>query len=340
MLACLLKGPGNVVLENRPVPRIGKGDVLVRMKACGICGTDLEKVGGELDPFGILGHEPCGVVERQGKSVTSVKPGDRVVAHHHVPCYQCNTCSKGDYTMCDQFKRTNIDPCGLADFFRVPEFNVSRGALVKIPDNMDFEEGAMIEPTGCCIRAVKKAGIKPGNHVVILGLGPTGLTQVQLIRPITNGKIIGVDFMKSRLKAASELGADEVIVPGSNNDTDLIKKITEGGADLVMVSTGNPKAIPQALFLMRKGGKIVLFGAPGRESMLALDAGSMFSRQVQIITSYSCVEAEMQEAIDLVVENRLDLKRLITDRFKLQDAVLALESARTSKISLKTMIVT
>jgi L-iditol 2-dehydrogenase len=335
----MLRGRENVVLENVPIPSLSTGEVLVRMKACGVCGTDLEKISGDLDPNGILGHEPCGIVERADDNVRDVQPGDRVVVHHHVPCYFCKTCIVGDYTMCEKFKQTNIDPCGVAEFFRVPRFNASRGALVKIPDNLDFEEGAMVEPTACCIRAIRKAKLKPTDSVVILGLGPTGLTQVQLARHATRGRIIGVDLIESRLKAGLAYGLDEAVNPSSQDVVVAIRGKIGDGADVVIVSTGNPKAFSQALTLVRKGGRILLFGAPGRNSSVNLDLSFVFGNQVQILTSYSCVESEMQETIQLVCSKKLDLKGLITDRFTLQESVQAFKSAKTSKASLKTIIV-
>jgi L-iditol 2-dehydrogenase len=340
MLACMLRGRDNVVLENVPIPSVTDGEVLVRMKACGICGTDLEKISGELDPNGILGHEPSGIVEAIGDNVRDVQLGDRVVVHHHVPCYSCKTCIGGDYTMCVEFKQANIDPCGVAEFFRVPGFNVSRGALIKIPDKVDFEEGAMIEPAACCIRAIRKASIRPTDSVVILGLGPTGLTQVQLVRRITHGNIIGIDIIENRLKAGLTFGLDEAINPTSQDAAASIRRTTGGGADVAVVSTGNPNAFSSAISIVRKGGRILLFGAPGRGSSINLDLSTIFSNQIQILTSYSCLESEMQEAIQLVLSKRLSLKELITNRFALQEAVQAFKSARTSQASLKTIIVT
>lgn len=339
MLACLLKGRENAVLENLPIPKISAGEVLVKMKACGICGTDLEKISGELDPNGILGHEPTGIVERTGDNVKDVQSGDRVIVHHHVPCYICKTCNAGDYTMCDEFKRTNIDPCGVAEFFRVPRFNVSRGGVVKIPDNLDLEESALVEPTACCIRAIRKARIKSTDSVMILGLGPTGLTQVQLTRRLTRGKIVGVDLIESRLKAGLTYGLDEAISPMSEDFAASVVRTIVGGPDVVVVSTGNPNAFSSALRIVRKGGRVLLFGAPGRNSSVNLSLSSIFSDQVQILTSYSCLEPEIHETLQLVRSRKLDLKGLITDRFTLQEAVQAFESARTSRTSLKTIIV-
>ncbi len=211
MLACFLDTPKKVRVKDVPIPKLTPGDILVRMEASGICGTDLEKIEGQLGPGGILGHEVSGTIERVAKDVTRYKPGDRVVAHHHVPCYQCVDCSRGDFTLCNEFKKTNIDPCGFAEYFRVPEYNVARGGVIPLPPELSFEEGAMMEPTACCIRAIRRAHVQETDNVLIVGLGPTGLTQIQLLRRATTGKIVGCDMIDARLKLGKKLGADETI---------------------------------------------------------------------------------------------------------------------------------
>src|SRR6266487_4942495 len=151
MLACFLDAPRKVAVRDVLIPKLAAGDILVKVEASGICGTDLEKIEGQLGAGGILGHEVSGTIEKVADSITDYKPGERVVVHHHVPCYQCPDCSDGNYTLCSEFRRTNIDPCG-------------------------FEEGAMIEPTACCIRAIRRAHIQQSDNVLVVGLGPTGLT--------------------------------------------------------------------------------------------------------------------------------------------------------------------
>src|SRR5713101_1324464 len=165
MRACLLREPGKVVLADIPTPMPKHGEVLVRFQAGGICGTDLEKIQGGYGPGGVLGHEVSGIVERVGNGVGQVNPGDRVVPHHHVPCYSCAICRRGDYTMCDTFKATNFTPCGFSELFLVPETNVSRGAVMVLPDELSHEEGALLEPTACCVRALRTARVHPSESV-------------------------------------------------------------------------------------------------------------------------------------------------------------------------------
>ncbi len=339
MLACLLKSPRHVSVEEVPVPNLSEGDVLLRMKASGICGTDLEKVQGALGSGEILGHEVTGMVEEVGEAVRGISRGDRVVAHHHVPCYHCHHCSHGDFTMCDEFKSSNFEPCGMADFFRVPEFNIARGALIPLPPTLSFEDGAMIEPSACCIRAIRRVEVQPSDSALVVGLGPTGLTQIQLLRRITSGTLIGTDILETRLEMGKKIGANETINPASADVPTAVKKLTSIGVDVAIVATGNEKVLAQALESVRKGGKILLFGAPAQGARFNLDVSKLFSRQISIVTSYSCVEAEMHEALRMLHEGSLDLKKLITDRFKLRIAPTAFETAESSKTAIKTMIV-
>ncbi|TMI72718.1 zinc-binding dehydrogenase [Candidatus Bathyarchaeota archaeon] len=338
MLACFLEAPRKVAVKDVLIPKLAAGDILVRMEASGICGTDLEKIEGQLGPGGILGHEVSGTIEKIADNVTDHKPGERVVAHHHVPCYQCPDCCSGNYTLCNEFKKTNIDPCGFAEYFRVPQYNVSRGAVIPLPPELSFEEGAMIEPASCCIRAIRRANIKQGDNVLVVGLGPTGLTQIQLLRHATTGKIIASDIVEARLRLGKKLGADDTINALEQDVQAHIGNITKDGVDLAIVSTGNEKALSQAFSSVRKGGRILLFGAPSHGASYPLNVSELFSRQITFLSSYSCVEAEMEEAIRLVSEKRLDLKSLITDRFKIRDAEKAMEFAKTSKTSIKTII--
>ncbi len=339
MLACFLDTPKKVRVKDVPIPKLTPGDILVRMEASGICGTDLEKIEGQLGPGGILGHEVSGTIERVAKDVTRYKPGDRVVAHHHVPCYQCVDCSRGDFTLCNEFKKTNIDPCGFAEYFRVPEYNVARGGVIPLPPELSFEEGAMMEPTACCIRAIRRAHVQETDNVLIVGLGPTGLTQIQLLRQATTGKIVGSDIIDARLKLGKKLGADETINALSEDVQSYVRKVTGEGIDLAIVSTGNEKALNQAFSSVRKGGRILLFGAPSHGASYQLNVSELFSRQITLLSSYSCVEAELAEAVRLVSEKRLDLKSMVSDRFKLRDAEKAMEFARTSKTAIKTILV-
>src|SRR3970282_2833755 len=181
MKAAFVKDSSSVVVEDVEKPILGTGDVLVKMRACGICGSDLEKVFGKYSqPSTRLGHEPSGTIEKIGENVTDFKKGDRVFVHHHVPCYSCHYCMHGNETMCKKYSETNLLPCGLAEEFVGPEWNVSHEGVIKIPDSMTVEEAAMIEPLACCVRSWNKIQVTKGDSVAIFGMGPTGMMHVML----------------------------------------------------------------------------------------------------------------------------------------------------------------
>ena len=339
MLACLINGQGHAEVKKVPVPKLQPGEVLIKLASSGICGTDIDKVHGAYGPGGILGHEVSGTIERVEEGVTDLRKSDRVIAHHHVPCYSCHFCRRGDHTMCDLFKKTNFDPCGLAEYFRVLKANVTRGAVVRLPPEISFEEGSMIEPTACCVRALNRAEVKPGDNVLVVGLGPTGLTQIQLLRKMSVAVIIGADVLSQRLEIAQKLGANEAISSSSMSVPEHVTKLTHVGVDLAIVSTGNPKAIQPALASIRKGGKLLLFGAPAQGESINLDVGALFSRQISIVTSYSCIESDIHAALALLIKGEIDLRSMITDRYVLRDAPEAIEHARTSRTAVKTVIV-
>ena len=338
MKACLINAKGQVGVEDVPVPELRPGEVLVKLGAAGVCGTDIEKAHGGYGPGGILGHEVSGTIERMGENVTGLEKGQTVLAHHHVPCYHCGYCMQGDYTMCELFKKTNFDPCGLAEFFRVAETNVTRGAIVPVPRGISLEEAAIIEPTACCVRALDKARVKQGESVLVVGLGPTGLTQIQLLKRIGASPVIGADLLAHRLEMADMLGVSETINTSVTDLPDAVNKTTGIGVDLAIVSTGNTKAIPPALDSVRRGGRLLLFGAPAQGSKVQLDVSQLFGRQVSIITSYSCVESDIHRALELLSRREISLRSMITDRFLIKDASRAIEHARTSRTAIKTMI--
>src|SRR3970040_1187937 len=212
MKAAFVKDSSSVVVEDVEKPILGTGDVLVKMHACGICGSDLEKVFGKYSqPSTRLGHEPSGTIEKIGENVTYFKKGDRVFVHHHVPCYSCHYCLHGNETMCEKYSETNLVPCGLAEEFVVPEWNVNHGGVIKLLDSMSFEEAAMIEPLACCIRAWNKIQLKSDDSVAIFGVGPTGMMHVMLSKVNGVQHIFCFDVNDFRLDFAKKIGITESI---------------------------------------------------------------------------------------------------------------------------------
>src|ERR687897_1440008 len=205
MKAVFVKGQNSVLVDDVPSPKLGEGDLIVKMRTCGLCGSDLEKVYGQ---YGMgsarLGHEIAGEIMQIGKEVNGFAPGDRVFIHHHVPCYSCHYCLHGDYTMCRMFHSSNIEPCGLSEEILVPEWNISRGGVIKLPESMSFEKAALIEPLACCIRALDKCDIQKGDDIAIFGAGPAGIMHVLLAQSIGSGKVFLVDINQFRLDFAKK----------------------------------------------------------------------------------------------------------------------------------------
>jgi L-iditol 2-dehydrogenase len=338
MKAAVISGRGAVELRELPRPVIGVGEVLVRMRSCGVCGTDIEKFHGDYITQPVLGHEVAGEVEEVGADVQIVKKGDRVIVHHHISCRSCFYCKNGLETLCEAYPGSNLDPCGFAEYFRVPEALVKGETVYKLLPSMSFEEGSLVEPTACCIRALIKSGIKAGDSVAVFGAGPAGLTHVQLLRLHGTAPIFAIDVLESRRQMALKIGADLTFDPTTEDVPARVLESTKGaGADCAIVATGNPKAIFQAISSVRKGGKIQLFGSPAR-APVPLDLTRLFLREISIQASYSTSETEMQMALDLIGTERIRPSQLITHRVPLERIVEALHLAESGKEAVKVIV--
>ncbi|MBE43697.1 MAG: L-iditol 2-dehydrogenase [Thaumarchaeota archaeon] len=339
MKAVFVKERNQVSVDNVPSPGIGDGDVLVKMKACGLCGSDLEKIYGH---YGMvsqrLGHEPAGEIKAVGKNVKDFKVGDRVFVHHHVPCYSCHYCEHEDYTMCQYYQKSNLDPCGLAEIFLVPEWNVSRGGIIKLPDSISFDEAAMIEPLACCIRAINKVNITNNDDIAVIGVGPAGIMHILLAKAFGANRVFALDINDFRLNFAKKMGA-ELAVNINKEESSIINDLTDGrGVDITIVSTGNTKALLHSLTLTRKGGEVVLFGVPPKDSKIQLDVNHMFLNEIKLIPSLAASEKETNYALELITSKQVDIKSIITHRFSLERTSDAIKCAYDAKDAMKVII--
>lgn len=343
MKAVFVKGYNAVSVDDVQVPKMAsEGDVLVRMRACGLCGSDLEKIYGEYGmTSGKLGHEPAGEVVAAGKSVKGFAPGDRVFIHHHVACYSCHYCLHGDYTMCPAYQTSNISPCGLAEQFLVPEWNVSRGGLMKLSGDVSFDEASLVEPLACCIRAWNKCNFQKGDDIAVLGAGPAGLMHVLLAQTFGAGRIFVIDINDFRLKFAKKYSVEAFNLLAVQDLTGKIKSETGGrGIDICIVATGNTKALLQSFDLTRKGGKILLFGVPPKGSQMSYDMSKLYSSEHSLIPSYAASEIETNQALKLIAERRVDIESLITHRFDISKAAEAVKCAHEAKDAMKVIVTT
>jgi L-iditol 2-dehydrogenase len=342
MKAVFVKGKNSVLVDEVPSPKLNHGDIIVKMRSCGLCGSDLEKVYGQ---YGMgsarLGHEPAGEIMQIGKTVNGFAPGDRVFIHHHVPCYSCHYCLHGDYTMCNSYHNSNIDPCGLSEQILVPEWNISRGGLIKIPVNVSYDEASLIEPLACCLRALAKCNFHKGDDVAILGSGPAGMMHILLAKIFGAGRIFVIDVNQFRLDFARK--HHDLTTFNSMIDKGVIKKIqkaTNGrGTDITIVATGNTTAVLQSFELTRRGGRIILFGVPPKGAIISYDLNNLYSNEQILIPSYAASEIETNQAIKLIAEKRIDISSLITHRFKIDDAAQAIKCAHKANDAMKVVVI-
>ena len=338
MKAAVVKDDSTIKITHIENPELGPNDILVQMSACGICGSDVEKVFGKYgQPSMKLGHEPAGIILKVGSQVENFAVGDRVFTHHHVACYSktCHECSHGNETMCEKYYQSNLNPCGLADEYVVPEWNVKHGGVLKIPDEMSFEEAAMIEPLACCLRAWKKFNYQKNDTAVILGVGPTGIMHALLARSVGFSKIFCSDINDFRLDFAKKLGFEAV---RSNESSEKILQSTIDGVDVAIVATGNLNAFDSAINLVRKGGTIVMFGVPSKDASIDINMSNVYSKEITITTTYAASDTDTKNALELIASGTIDVKSLITHKYTLEDSQKAFEHAKTGDNAMKIII--
>jgi L-iditol 2-dehydrogenase len=320
-----------------------EGDILVKMKACGICGSDLEKIYGQYGMTSArLGHEPSGIVLAIGNKVKGIKIGDRVFVHHHVSCNSCHYCRHGNNTMCEYYQKSNIDPCGLSDKFIVPAWNVERGGVLRLPDRLTYEQASLIEPLACCLRALHKIPFQKGDDLVIFGAGPAGIMLLTLAKLAGAGKIFVVDINHFRLEFSRKFNSDTYFLNAqTENYSKIIKDNTNNrGVDVSIVATSSLTALSNAFEITRKGGYIILFGVPSKDSQFPLEASKLYSNELSIIPSYAASELETNEALNLLAERKINLDFLITHKYTLEQSPNAFFCAHLAKDCMKVIITT
>ena len=341
MKAVVVKNNSNIEIKNIEKPPVGPGDMLVKMRACGICGSDVEKVFGKYgQPSMRLGHEPAGIITQVGSEISNFSVGDRVFTHHHVACYSddCHECSHGNETMCKRYYESNLEPCGLADEYVVPEWNVKHGGVLNIPANMSFEEAAMIEPLACCIRAWNKFKHQKNDSVAILGVGPTGIMHVLLAKLYGLGKVFCLDLNDFRLDFAKKFET-VTIHSGNTNAMEQIKSETANqGVDVVIVSTSSLNALKDAVHFVRKGGTIVMFGVPSKGANVDLDMSEIYSKGITIVNSYAASDVDTTHALDLISNKQINVSQLITHKYNLQECQQAFVHAKSGDNAMKIII--
>ncbi len=327
----------DVRLEEIPVPRLGPGELLVKVLASGICGSDvLEWYRRPKAPL-VLGHEITGEIAAVGKGVERYKIGTPVFVSHHVPCNTCRYCLTDHHTACETLHTTNFDPGGFAEFVRVPRLNVDRGVFV-LPEGLSFEEGAFIEPLACVVRGQRLAGLQPGQTVLILGAGISGLLHLLLARASGAGRIIVTDVNDYRLQMAERLGADRVLDAGEDVPGRL-RIINEGrAADLVIVCTGAPAAFSQALTSADRGGTILCFATTEPGIKLPISINEFWRNEIRLMPSYGNAPRDAMVAMELLRSRRVEVREMVTHRLLLEETGLGFALVAAGGASMKVIV--
>jgi L-iditol 2-dehydrogenase len=329
----------DVRLEDYPDPVIEPGELKIKVDACGLCGGDtMEWYLAHKAPL-VLGHEPTGVVVEVGQGISKFKPGDRVFVHHHVACMSCHYCRRGYFTMCEKFTQTHIYPGAFAEYVRVPAENVEHDVHI-LPDSISAEEGTLVEPMACVVKGIKIARIQPGDTVAVVGSGFMGLGFIQLARVWGAGKVVAFDLNDWRLARGLELGADFAINSAEVDGPEALKEINEGrGADSVIVTPNNIKAIDFGLRIAGKGATVLLFAPPHPDEVLSLHPTSdLFFREITLTATYSCSHIDTAQALGFISGGRINAQAMISHRFGLDRVADGIALVRDAGQSIKVLI--
>jgi L-iditol 2-dehydrogenase len=328
---------GDVRLEELPVPKLGSGEMLIRTRASGICGSDLmEWYRIKKAPL-VLGHEITGEVVGVGDGVEKFKVGDRVFSSHHVPCGKCRYCLEGHQSVCDLLRKTHFDPGGFAEYIRVPKINVELGTL-RIPDTVTFDEGSFIEPLACVVRAQRFAGLGSGQTVLVVGSGISGLLHIQLARARGAARIIATDISDFRLKAAARFGAHATL-HGSEDVPARVRDLNDGRpADIVVVCTGAMPAIQQATKSVDRGGTLLFFAPTAAGVDVPIPLFDYWRDEISVITSYAGTGDDLRESLELIRDRKVNVSGMVTHRLPLSQAGLGFQLTASGQDSIKVIL--
>ena len=327
----------DVRLEQVAVPKIGPGELLVRIRASGICGSDLmEWYRIKKAPL-VLGHEITGEIVEVGESVENFHVGDRVFASHHVPCGKCRYCLAGHQSVCDLLRTTHFEPGGFAEYIRVPKINVVLGTH-RLPAGMTFDEGSFIEPLACVVRAQRFARMTAGQSVLVIGSGISGLLHIQLAKAGGAARVMATDISEFRLNAARRFGADATI-HGTEDVPARLHELNDGRlADLVIVCTGAMPAIQQAIRSIDRGGTLLFFAPTAAGVDVPIPLFDFWRDEISLVTSYAGSGEDLAQSIELIRTRRVRVAEMITHRLPLAEAGLGFQLTASGQDSIKVII--
>ncbi|MBI5212419.1 MAG: alcohol dehydrogenase catalytic domain-containing protein [Nitrospirae bacterium] len=324
----------DVRLEDRPVPRINAGEILVKMMASGICGTDVMQWYRQKKAPRVLGHEMAGEIVETGKGVDKFKTGDRVFVSHHVPCYNCSYCLNGNYTACEALHTGNYEPGGFSEYIRVPAENVKYGTLL-LPDGMTYEDAAMIEPLACVVLGQKKIGLKKGQTILVIGSGISGLMHIQMAKS-KGATVIATDINEYRLNKALEFGADHVF-NANEYSAEKLKDVNKGGlAEQVIVCASAKQAIDDAISSIDRNGKILFFAVSDAD--INIPAVRFWRDEITVTFSYGAAPEDLKTTLNMIHSNIINARNMISHRIPLSNIQQGFKLVSEAKESLKVVI--
>ena len=337
MRAAMYYANDDVRIVDLQTPRIGPGEILVRVKASGICGSDVMEWYRKPKAPLVLGHEIAAEVAQVGAGVDTVKVGDRVFVSHHVPCGSCRYCRAGHETVCDTLRTTNFDPGGFAEFVRVPAINVKHGVFL-LPREVSDDEATFVEPLACVIRGQRLAGFRAGGTMLVLGSGVAGLLHIKLAKAAGAAKVIATDVVEFRKAAAQRAGADFVI-DGREDVPARLREANEGNlADLVVTCTGAPKAIGQGLASVDRGGTVLFFAPVEPAAKVDIPFNELWREEITLTSSYGGSPRDIRESINLLREKRVVVTDLITHVLPLTQAAEGFRLVSAARDSMKVVL--
>ncbi len=328
---------GDVRIESRPVPAISEDEILVRIAACGICSGDVMDWYIRAKAPLVLGHEPAGTVVAAGSRVKGFAPGDRVFIHHHAPCFLCERCRRGLYSLCPTWKSSHLDPGGMAQYVRVPAANLADTLI--LPPEVDFEGGTLVEPAACSVKALRRSGLLAGETVLVTGLGVMGLLNIMVARAFGAGRIIAADLHPWRLSKALEAGADALVDVSKEDLGEAVRRLTGGvGAHRVIVGPGSSSAMAQGIRACAPGGTVVFFTPTPPGEILNLEPHYLYFNEITLACSYSCGPFDTRDALDMIARGQIRPRELVTHRFSLEQAGEAFALTARGGESLKALV--
>ncbi|OYT48259.1 alcohol dehydrogenase [Thermoplasmatales archaeon ex4484_36] len=336
MKAALYYSNSDIRIVEMDKPRAGMGEIVVKMRRCGICGSDLMEWYRVRSAPRVLGHEMVGEIVEVGEGVEKYSLGERVFVSHHVPCNTCHWCLKGHHSVCDTLRRTNYHPGGFAEYIKVPPINVERGVFL-LPPELTWDEGVFIEPLGCVVRGQRMAGVETGDSVLVVGVGVTGILHLKYAKALGASTLLAADVNPFKLMMAKRAGADHTI----DAKGDVGKKTRDllgRGADVVIVTAPVKAAFDDGFRSVDRGGSVLLFAPLRPEERYDLNVWEIWRDEVKVVTSYAASPRDLEVAIEVLRSGRVEVEDMVTHHFPLSAASEAFRVAVSGERSLKVIL--